>query len=225
MNTQIDHLVIGAETLAQGVSYVRKSLGVDIPAGGVHVKMGTHNHLMQLGDDTFLEVISLNPELESPERPRWYGLDDPFVRQQLRLQPALLTWVVNTQDISALMRQANISFGTVESVSRNNLDWYFGVPDDGRLLAGGMLPYAMQWLTEMHPSNQMADLGCRLQGLEIYHPHPAWLLSVLESIGAEKLIGVHALASDQVPYLAAKISTPNGIKTLYSLENMLRNSV
>ena len=223
MNTQLDHLVIGAETLEQGVAYVRECLGVDIPAGGVHLKMGTHNHLMQLGKDAFLEVISINPELDSPERPRWYGLDDPFVRRQLKQQPALLTWVVNTQDMSALMRKANISFGSVESVSRNELNWYFGVPEDGRLLAGGAIPYAMQWLTETHPSVQMADLGCRLQRLDIYHPHPTWLQSVLESIGAEKLVTIHRLESDQIPYLAAQMSTPKGTKTLYSLESALRS--
>ncbi|NQU62711.1 MAG: VOC family protein [SAR324 cluster bacterium] len=36
MGTRIDHLVIGADNLEQGVSFVRELLGIDIPYGGVH---------------------------------------------------------------------------------------------------------------------------------------------------------------------------------------------
>lgn len=71
MQTRIDHLVIGAATLFQGVAYVKECLGVDIPYGGVHMTMGTHNHLMKLGDEIFLEVIAINPDIERIEHPRW----------------------------------------------------------------------------------------------------------------------------------------------------------
>jgi len=65
----LDHLVIAASSLEQGVDYVRKMLGVDIPFGGVHSAMGTHNHLMQLGNSVFLEVIAINNEIaaQGPE--------------------------------------------------------------------------------------------------------------------------------------------------------------
>lgn len=216
MQTGIDHIVIGAGNLKQGVDYVRNCFGVDIPHGGVHSRMGTHNHLMQLGDGVFLEVMAINHEIEPPNRPRWYGLDDPFIRQQIELQPALLTWVVNTGNINALIRQANFSLGKAELISRGELSWYFGLPDDGRLLAGGMLPYAIEWLTDRHPSAHMADLGCRLDRLEIHHPHTAWLRSALASIGALDLVKIGALPKNQAPYLTASVSTPLGIKELYS---------
>lgn len=61
--------------------------------------MATHNYLMSLGDDTFLEIIAANPSAPVPERPRWYGLDDPFVAEGLKRQPRVLTWVVNTGDM------------------------------------------------------------------------------------------------------------------------------
>jgi hypothetical protein len=47
MQTRIDHLVIGAADLPQGIDYVKECLGVDMHCGGVHEKMGTHNHLLQ----------------------------------------------------------------------------------------------------------------------------------------------------------------------------------
>ena len=47
MQTRIDHLVIGAADLTQGIDYANECLGVDMPYGGVHEKMGTHNHLLK----------------------------------------------------------------------------------------------------------------------------------------------------------------------------------
>lgn len=195
---------------------MRNCFGVDIPYGGVHGKMGTHNHLMQLGDGVFLEVIAINHEIEPPNRPRWYGLDDPFIRQQIEMQPTLLTWVVNTRNIKELIRRANFSLGKAELINRGELSWYFGLADDGRLLAGGMLPYVIEWLTDRHPSANMADLGCRLHRLEIHHPHTSWLRSALASIGALDLVKIGSLPKNEAPYLTASVSTPLGIKELNS---------
>ena len=216
MPTRIDHLVIGAGSLAQGVEYVKERLGVDMPFGGVHEKMGTHNHLMQLGNEIFLEIIAIDPDMAPPTRPRWFGLDDAFIRQRIEVQPALLAWVVNTQDIKGLMKQAAFAWGTAESITRGNLSWYFGLPEDGRLIAGGMLPYAIEWQTDTHPSAHMVDRGCRLQGLEICHPYPQWLQSMLTSIGASDLVTIKSVAKNKTPYMIAHINTPDGMKKLRS---------
>ena len=218
MKTRIDHLVIGAADIDQGVEYVRDALGVDMPLGGVHQKMGTHNHLMQLGDGMFLEIIAIHPEMEPPDRPRWFGLDESLIRRQIEAEPTLLTWVVNTDNLKKLKESATFSFGEIERISRGELNWYFGLPRDGRLLAGGMLPYAIEWLTDRHPSENMADLGCRLIGLDIHHPYAPWLEAALESIGAADLVNVNALPRDDTPYLKACISTPNGKKELSSIK-------
>lgn len=78
MAVNLDHLVIGAETLEQGVAFVERELGMRIPVGGIHELTGTHNHLMRLGESLFLEVIAFNPTGKAPQQPRWYGLDDPM---------------------------------------------------------------------------------------------------------------------------------------------------
>jgi hypothetical protein len=219
MPTKIDHLVIAAGTLQQGVDHVREHLGVSMPFGGVHVKMGTHNHLMQLGNDTFLEVIAIDPEIEPPDRPRWFGLDDAFIRQQIENRPTLLAWVVNTPNLNRLIAQATFPLGKAERISRGKLSWYFGLPEDGRLLAGGMLPYAIEWQTDHHPAAGMADLGCRLQCLEIHHPYPLWLQSALTSIGAADLLQINALGKNETPYITATIDTPGGVKKLRSFNS------
>ena len=101
-----DHLVIGAASLRQGVDWVEGKLGVVMPPGGSHPRMGTHNHLTALGRDSFLEVIAVDPAAEPPARPRWFALDDPARRTSLEAQPRLLTWVCATGDIEASLARA-----------------------------------------------------------------------------------------------------------------------
>lgn len=220
MKTKIDHLVIGAPTLEQGVAYVKDQLGVDIPFGGVHATMGTHNHLMRLGKDMFLEVIAINPAGEMPGQPRWYGLDDPLVRRKIEQQPSLLGWVVNTQSIQSLLRQTCFPFGQIKQISRGDLSWYFGLPEDGRLFAAGIVPYVMQWQNDIHPANNMLDTGCQLQQLSLYHANADWLVGVLNQIGARKIVKIHSLADNAAPYIKARINTPDGVKYLSSTSKL-----
>ena len=213
---RLDHLVIAAETLAQGVEYVRSTLGVEIPKGGVHKTMGTHNHLMQLGNSAYLEVIAIDPQGLTPEQPRWFNLDDALMRDSLGRQPRLIAWVINTADIHQLHRNSAFSTGNPTELSRDNLRWQIALTADGRLLANGLLPYIIQWHSKPHPSLAMAGLGCRLQSLEIHHNRPDWLRSMLESIGADHLVSIHGLPDNQPSYLSARIKTRSGTKILAS---------
>ena len=58
MPNRIDHIAIGASSLADGTAYLQSKIGVDVPAGGKHDLMGTHNCLMGLGDGCYFELIS-----------------------------------------------------------------------------------------------------------------------------------------------------------------------
>jgi len=213
---QLDHLVIAAETLAQGVDYVRSVLGVEIPKGGHHKTMGTYNHLMRLGGSAYLEVIAINPDATIPDQPRWFSLDDALMRESLHRQPRLITWVMNTADIRLLHQNASFPTGTPTEFSRDNLNWQMALTEDGRLLANGLLPYLIQWLSSPHPSLSMAELDCRLATLEIHHNRVEWLRSMLQSIGADHLVRVHRLPDSEAPYLSASIETPSGIRVLTS---------
>jgi len=216
MSTKLDHIVVAAASLDQGVAYIQEKLGIDIPKGGEHPHMGTHNHVVQLGNETFLEVVAINPDAPPPMRPRWFGLDDPGVQHSVREKPRLLTWVVNTTDLVGLQAQLEFALGVVTPLSRGDLSWLFAVPDDGRLLAGGLLPHAMQWQTNAHPSNNMADLDCRLLKLTIHHPYKAWIESILVDLQASELVTVQTLAEPGVPFMIAEIQTPSGLRTLSS---------
>lgn len=214
--TRLDHLVIGAATLQQGVEYVRDLLGVELPVGGEHPRMGTHNHLMQLGPETFLEILAINPAAPAPPRPRWFGLDDPFVRAQLRQQPRLLTWVVNTPDLAQIHQQSQVALGTIEPMTRGALNWLITIPDDGHLPGAGLVPTVIQWQTAEHPAHKMAKLGCSLAKLTLYHPQLDWLRQSLATLGITDQIDLQALPANHPPYLVAQIETATGRKTLSS---------
>ncbi|MEZ7198130.1 VOC family protein [Pseudodesulfovibrio karagichevae] len=217
MRTRLDHIVIAATDMERGVAWTEKTLGVRVPRGGVHETMGTRNHVMRIGEEMFLEIIAINPDGPVPAKPRWFGLDDPSVRARLDRSPAFLAWVANTDDLDAFLDAAPMSFGRATPVSRGELNWRFALPSDGRLLAGGMLPYAIQWRTESHPALAMPDLGCRLLGLDIYHPYPEWLGSVLNAVGPVDLVQVHPLPPLEPPRMAARIDTPEGVRLLETM--------
>lgn len=187
---QLDHLVVGARSLAEGVDWIADQFAVSIPAGGRHETMGTHNHVMRIGDGVYLEVIAIDPDAVAPSRPRWFDLDNPWVGRALRRGPRLLTWVARVPPPRNL-EDVNLSaeWGAALSMARGRLRWRITVPDDGRLPGGGFLPTLLQWQCEP-PAASMADLGCRLVKVTLRHRADDWLRLRLASIGASDLVDV-----------------------------------
>jgi hypothetical protein len=206
---ELDHIVVAAQTLDAGVRFIRQKLGVDIPPGGRHESMGTHNHLMRLGRDGFLEVIAIDPHGRKPDRPRWYDLDDPAMQARLRDGPSLIAWVIRTTDIVAAVDAAAIPLGTITPVRRGTLSWRLTVPDDGHMPGGGTIPHVIEWDEGSRPWESMADLGCSLASLTLADPDGGWLNDVLRSLAADILPEVRMLEGGP-PRLSAKIVTPSG---------------
>ena len=217
MNNHIDHLVIAAETLQQGVNWAKQTFAVDVPVGGFHKTMATHNHLMQLGNDSYLEIVAIDPEAAVPKHPRWFGLDSETMRESLKHSPRLITWMINTTDINTLVNQAIFDYGQIAELERNHLRWKVALSDDGRLIADGMIPHVIEWRTSPHPARAMADLGCQLKSLAIHHNRPDWLQQRLQSIAVDHLVTVKAIDDNQSPHLSASIACPLGEVTITSL--------
>ena len=70
---EIDHLVIGAATLEAGTAYLERHLGQRPFAGGAHPGVGTHNMLLGLGPDQYIEIIAPDPSQGTPPHPRPCG--------------------------------------------------------------------------------------------------------------------------------------------------------
>jgi hypothetical protein len=210
---EIDHIVVAAATLDEGARFIRDRLGVDIPMGGKHALMATHNRLMRLGRDSFFEVIAIDPAAPPPSRARWYALDDPAMRERLAESPQLITWVARASDIVPTVQSAAIPLGAIVPVSRDGLSWRLTVPEDGHLPGGGVVPTLIEWDGGVRPWESMADLGCKLEELILAAPDPAALRGTLATL-CECGFSRVSVVEGAVPLLSARIKTPSGIVTI-----------
>lgn len=156
----LDHLVVAARTLDEGAAWVAKRLGADPVEGGRHDFMGTHNRVLSLGADAYVEVIAIDPQAFPPPRPRWFGLDCNQTRALLQQGPALIHWVERTDDLE---RDAAAAGDEVDlmAFSRGPFQWRMALTRDGSLPGGGLRPTLIQW-TSGHPAASMPRSGRRL---------------------------------------------------------------
>lgn len=170
-NTELDHLAIVAPTLAQGVAYVEECLGVAPGPGGKHALMGTHNRLVQLGAQRFLEVIAIDPDAPKPDAPRWFGLDEPTqVQRDWAEGRRLRTYVARTEGLDAHLKREAPFLGVKTQVKRGDLVWHFGVIADGTLPLQGAAPHLMDWGASGTPAARMSDGGLMLKNVIVETP-------------------------------------------------------
>jgi len=214
----LDHLVVAAHSLAQGVAWCEVTLGVTPGSGGRHVLMGTHNRLLKMATvaypNAYLEIIAIDPEAPPPGRPRWFGLDAPALRERLADGPRLIHAVARSTMLD-MHRWGLITVGQKpgdpvnagRDTPEGRLEWQILLRDDGRLDCGGALPTLLQWKGR-HPAEAMPDSGVTLRSLALCGV-PDRARDVL------RLRGV-SVASAPGPALRATFATPLGEVTLES---------
>lgn len=206
----LDHIVFAATTLDEGVRYFQKQFSVTVPEGGAHPMMGTHNRLMRIGDQAYLEIIAIDRNAPSPQRARWFGLDEQGLQTRLKERPRLVGWVAQTRDIDKTLIAVDPNLGPVISASRGTLRWRITVRDDGRTLEGGTVPLLIQWPEGTAPGPRLPDLGIKLQELRLLHPRPESLVQKLKPLGEEPLVTVGITEHDAPAYLSATFRLPGG---------------
>lgn len=219
MSTALDHLVIAAATLAEGVAWCEATLGVTPGPGGEHALFGTHNRLLRLACDdapnAYLEIIAVQPGAQ-PTRlaplKRWFDLDDASLQHRLNQRgPQLVHWVASVPDLPAALhawRALGIDRGPALTASRPTpaglLSWQIAVRDDGQRLLDGCLPTPIQW-GAVHPARSLPPSGLVLRQLRLAHPQADLLQAALQAIG---LAGVPVATGDAA--LTATLDTPRG---------------
>ena len=208
---ELDHLVVAARALEEGVAWVEARLGVAMGAGGKHALMSTHNRVLNLGGRRFLEVIAVDPQAPPPGRPRWFSLDEPEMIERLEQGPALIHWVARSDDIERAVRATAAGEAEILSLARGPYRWRMGVPRSGRLAQQGIAPTMIQW-DGAHPCDAAPESGCRLERLVLRHPEAARTLDALRAAGLRGEEPVEA--REQGAGLEARIRTPKGIVEL-----------
>jgi hypothetical protein len=210
-NAVIDHLVVTAPSLRAGSQWIHSLLGVAPTTGGSHPRMGTHNMLMKLGPDTYLEVIAIDPQAQAPAQPRWFQLDNPVAAGS-----RFATWVMRVNDIHQAAKLSALPHGIIQPMSRGTLNWRISVPEDGCLQGNGTIPPLIQWDALPYPASRLPESHCTLTELQIHCPEPAELMQSLQSVGFQGPVTIHKSQAGEAPSLLALIATPNGVRTLDS---------
>ena len=225
MTASLDHLVVAAASLAEGVEWCEATLGVAPEPGGEHALFGTHNRLLKLqahgAPNAYLEIIAVNPRAEPTRAPtlkRWFDFDDPELQARLQQQgPRLIHWVVSVPDLNAALaawHRLGIDRGPALTASRPTpaglLEWKIAVRDDGQRLFNGCLPTLIQW-GDVHPAQSMSTRALHLQTLDLRHPKAGMLEAALQAIDLHGLV-----VSTGEAQLGAEVSSPKGLVALHS---------
>jgi len=207
MRSEIDHLIVGAPDLDDGIAWVEERLGARPEPGGRHPALGTRNALLSLKPDLYLEVFAPDPEGPAPDGPRPLGVDDLEA-------PRLVTWAARGRDLPRTVEEARasgIELGEVVRGGRTrpdgtSLSWT--LTELSRPLAGGVIPFFIDWGDSEHPS-RTAPPGGALEGLRGLHPEPEEVRAALDALGLH-------LSVEEAPRpgLVAEIRTGRGVVEL-----------
>ena len=201
---KLDHIAVGCTDLAAGTAYVASGLGVQPQPGGKHAHFGTHNTLLGLGPDLYLEVIALDPAAPPTGRPAWFGLD------HFRGPPRLCNWICAVDDFTAAGAAMPADPGAITPLSRNALRWEITVPADGSLPMDGAQPTLIAWGAGVTPpATDLPDTGCRLTMWEVIHPD-ANMLSRSIPLKDPRVRFTHGAQ----PSFRATFATPEGDRVL-----------
>ena len=168
--------------------------------------MATHNLLLALGPDVYLEVISADPGAAPANRRRWFGLDHVLPGSTARLA----AWVASTDDIA---EAAVPELGEVETMHREHHRWRMSIRADGSLPLGGAAPLLIQRSSSINPAAALPAKGLLLQRLLVRHPSPSRVVALLARIGLASHPSVTVTRGNECS-LVAEIQTPFGPRAL-----------
>lgn len=210
MPTAIDHLLFAGPDLVTLTSMLERLSGVAPISGGRHEGLGTHNALLGLEGDRYLELIS--PDPTSPEGAFAAAID-------YLDEPALHTYCARVSDLGALCNRAQALGleaiqvpGSRVQPNGNLLEWSLAFITGHPY--GGHFPFFIDWHGSTHPSSVL-PAALSLKTLWLEHPDAAGLSELLRDVAGfspssnPELGELRPLASNE-PRLRADFTGPHG---------------
>ena len=224
----VDHLVYTCATLDEGIDAVERLTGVRAAIGGKHPGIGTHNALLSLGNDAYLEIIAPDRSQPPPSQPRPFHLDELDDLDNQARNHQIVAYAVHpfaakgnappsANFLAITMHAAGYAPGPVARMSRSK--------PDGTLLrwrmtllskAGGPRPWIIDWGTSAAHPARTSPAGCRLVGLVCHGPGAEAMGTVLTArLGLQPLESGNAVEfvearEGSAGYLVAELETPRG---------------
>lgn len=204
---QLDHIIFAAPALEQGMDAIEELLGIRPVIGGKHPSFGTHNALLSIGDEYYLEVIAPDPSTIPPAR----GI---FLDKAFQKPPHLATWVMRSYSIVETLSSISnevVQMGALQSGKRQTPDgtmvsWMLS--DPYVLPLDGAVPFIIDWGTTPHPANSLPKAGV-LTDLVIECPEPKRVEQALAQLGTSAKLRQSAQFR-----LIATLETENGVVEL-----------
>ncbi|MGQ7793630.1 VOC family protein [Faunimonas sp. B44] len=181
----IDHILWAVPDLEEGIETLEKISGVRAVVGGRHPGRGTRNALASLGEDAYLEVISVDPD---------QSLENNLGATINAMQHAgLFTFAVqcpNLEELGNAATAGGLPFRGPEDWSRkqpdgHELHWRLAFTEGTKF--GHLLPFYIDWLNSRHPSRTAAR-GLSLLEFEVAHPEREELASIYKHLGIDVLV-------------------------------------
>jgi len=199
----VDHLIYVTRNLDSAVADLERRLGVRATPGGRHPGRGTHNALIALGSDTYLEILAPDPSQPGIALPPWFGPDGQG--------PAhLASWAAKGTNLDQLVATATrrgVTMGPIGSGSRRRPDGVlltWSTTATSAAAGDGLIPFFIDWGSSPHPAASSAA-GVRLLSLRAEHPALAPIRQLLDSLGLALPV-----TPGPRPALIATLDTPKG---------------
>jgi hypothetical protein len=201
----LDHIIVGFPNLEDGINRLHHICGYRAAVGGSHPNRGTRNALLNLGNNSYLELLA-----PDPAQPELLWHKEIATLTEL----TLVGWAVRHNDLdqlAALLKERGVPCSDPAPGSRQRpdgqtLNWRaLRLVDDRK----GNLPFFIDWdSASPHPSSD-APGGCLLQEFQPTGPLP-------EIPPPEAGMRTHLVAGKQSQYVA-KIAGLSGVFELASI--------
>jgi hypothetical protein len=199
----IDHLVYAVPDLQIGIDLIEQQFGVRPVYGGRHLKHGTQNAILHLGNQCYFEIIAIDPENKEISAPRWMGVD-------LIQGPTLTRWALCPDDWSRDVQRirkinpnlGNTAVGNRQQANGKMLNWEMSLPLAEPVIE--VIPFLLNWKGSTHPTEEL-EQNCKLKKLVLEHPNPQPIESLLHDLGTDITV-----RPAKTPGIIVTIDTPNG---------------
>ena len=196
----LDHILYGVPNLEKGIEEFEAMSGVRPAYGGKHEKLGTHNALVALGKDHYLELIAPDPTQSIPFKDIIFNIGKIKTSR-------ILTWALRSSNLNQLGEHIQISkivSGERTQEDGTLLKWEtVGItePSDN----SGIVPFVICWFSQPHPA-ETSPGGCSLIEFAAEHPNPEKFELLFSNLKFQ-----FKISKSQTPKIRAKLETPKGI--------------
>lgn len=205
--SDIDHLILGIDSLSEGIARFSALTGVTAVRGGQHPGRGTENALVSLGPGCYLEILS---EIAPGSNTSGYGATH-------HVDLRLVGWALqcpSLSDVVARVRAAGFGVAEPKSGSRRTPDGPLLQWRAARVTEPGFdhAPFFIEWDEGTnHPSRSAPD-GCGLLSFELSHPDAVRLQAFFAAADYPAIVHTR-----HAPGMRTVIDSPRG-RVMFSSE-------